>query len=202
MRQLEYERLDQVVRQATAILAGTHYLVAGREGKVAVWDGQPFEDPEPKLKALKILLGASELRGRYGGLFAPQVKILEMATMEDAQRALDIIVKEPQRLEAENSRLIEEAEAVIRPDPPKRLNGVGSRHGPPGLPLDPGPTPRGYLDVPFLPRCSSRSGDGRSAGCGRSGSTGEVSGTKMVGKPQLLFEGHGVGPEGGPEPVS
>jgi hypothetical protein len=91
--ELELERLDELVRQATRLLYGTYYKVSTSGRVVAGPDGTPLRDPDPVLAAIRELRGLSESRRKLIGLDAPTRQRVEIISE-------DMIDQEIIRLEA------------------------------------------------------------------------------------------------------
>jgi len=84
---LDLHELDEMARQAWAVLQRTHYVVD--KGAVVVWEGRPLNDDGPILAAIAKLLDIQRRRADLVGLDAP--KRLRVA---DALPDLDAAVQE------------------------------------------------------------------------------------------------------------
>jgi hypothetical protein len=79
-QRLELERLDELLRQTARIAVSRHYVVSNAGHVVIGPDGQPLEDPGPRLAAISLMKSISESRRKLLGLDAPQRRVIEVIT--------------------------------------------------------------------------------------------------------------------------
>jgi len=85
---LELERIDELIRVTLRVLAATHYVVS-TTGKIVYGpDGEPLEDPAPRLAAVARLQSLGETRRKLAGLDAPRKAVVNVITETDIAAAI------------------------------------------------------------------------------------------------------------------
>jgi sigma-70-like protein len=82
LRALELERLDELTREAQAVMRRDHLAVSN--GKVVTYDGAPVIDDQPVLGAIDRLVKISERRAKLLGLDAKDAHDMGIADREIA----------------------------------------------------------------------------------------------------------------------
>lgn len=105
VRQIELDRLDELMRHALRVLATPHYVVSQIKGEVITFldvngTDKPVVDDAPILAAIDRLLKISERRAKLLGLDAPTRTRIEVIT-EDA---VDAAIADLEREIAEHDR--------------------------------------------------------------------------------------------------
>lgn len=97
---LELNSLDEMAREAWAVLQRTHVVVS--QGRVVQLNGAPVPDDGPVLAAIDRLLKIQERRAKLLGLDAPtrsRVEVISESAVDEAIRQLEAQIDERARAE-------------------------------------------------------------------------------------------------------